>query len=100
MPLIVSSGTDLWDAYLAQLSDREIHGPVLPMLREVLTAAIAAMGDDWLRRFPATRGLIARTPVLRDHSDLASPAVQRRVAEVLATRLGACGLAAPPSSSP
>jgi hypothetical protein len=78
MPLIVSSGTDLWDAYLAQLSDREIHGPVLPMRREVLTATIAAMGDAWLRRFLATRGLIARTPVLRDHSDLASLGLMTR----------------------
>lgn len=83
----LAAETDLWDAYIAELADSELHGPVLTTLREALTGTVSAMGDDWLRRFLATRGLIARTPVLRDRSDLASLAAGRRIVEVLESKL-------------
>jgi AcrR family transcriptional regulator len=84
----LAAETELWDAYADQLSECELHGPVLTVLRDALTATVSGMGDDWLRRFLATRGLIARTPPLRDRSDLASLAVQRRVVEFLEAKLG------------
>lgn len=84
----LAAETELWDTYVAALVDREMHGSVLTELRDALTATIGGMGDDWLRRFLATRGLVARTPVLWDRSDLTSLAVQRRIADVLATKLG------------
>lgn len=83
----LAAETDLWDACAAELSERELRGHLLTVLRDALTATVAQMGDEWLRRFLATRGLIARTPALRDRSDLTSLAAQRRIAEVLEARL-------------
>lgn len=84
----LAAETELWDAYIADLSGRELRGPVLTVLRDALTATVAQMGDEWLRRFLATRGLIARTPPLRDRSDLSSLATQQRIVELLEARLG------------
>lgn len=53
-----------------------------------LSAAVAGMGQDWDERFLATRGLIARTPALREHSVLSSMLVQERLVEVLEIKLG------------
>jgi AcrR family transcriptional regulator len=79
---------ELWDAYVAELEARDIHGPVLAALRDALTTAIAGLGEDWDRRFIATRGLAARTPTLRDHSIVASINAQERLVEVLEGKLG------------
>lgn len=84
----LAAETELWDAYVTAVVDRDIRGRVLPALRDALTATVSAMGDEWLRRFLATRGLIARTPVLRDRSDLASLVVQRRIVDALSVELG------------
>lgn len=83
----LAAETELWDAYVAALGERGVHGPVLDALCDALTATLSAMGDEWLRRFLATRGLIARTPALRDRSDLASLAVRRRIVETLSDQL-------------
>lgn len=79
----LAAESDLWDACIAALDARELNGPVLAALHDVLTATVSGMGDDWLRRFLATRGLLARTPALRDRSDLASLAAHHRIADVL-----------------
>ncbi|WIV57932.1 TetR family transcriptional regulator [Amycolatopsis nalaikhensis] len=79
---------ELWDAYVAEVAGRELHGPVLDFLRETLVAAIRGLGDDWDRRFLATRGLIARTPALWDRSLLRSITVQTRLVNELETKLG------------
>ncbi len=84
----LAAETELWDAYVDQLGRREIRGNVLAGLRDALITTVREMGDDWLRRFLATRGLIARTPALRDRSDLVSLTVQRRIAGVLEGKLG------------
>jgi AcrR family transcriptional regulator len=83
----LAAETDLWDAYVATLEDRGVRGNVLGALRDALTATLSAMGDEWLRRFLATRGLIARTPALRDRSELVSLAARRRIVETLADQL-------------
>lgn len=79
---------ELWDAYVAEVEARELHGPVLDFLRETLVAAIKGLGEDWDRRFLATRGLIGRTPVLWDRSLLLSVTVQSRLITELEIRLG------------
>jgi AcrR family transcriptional regulator len=84
----LAAETELWDAYLRHLAEREWHGSVLTALRDVLTDTVRAMGDDWLRRFLATRGLIARTPALRAASDATGIETQDRIVEVLDTALG------------
>ncbi|BCJ34186.1 TetR family transcriptional regulator [Actinocatenispora thailandica] len=88
----LAAETQLWEAYLRRLSEREFGGSVLAVLRDTLIDTIRAMGDEWLRRFLATRGLIARTPALRAASDAAGIQTQYRVVEVLDTALGGGGL--------
>jgi len=83
----LAAETELWDAYVAALTGRPVHGHVLTALRDALTGTLTAMGDDWPRRFLATRGLIARTPVLRDRSDQLSLATRSRIAEALRDEL-------------
>lgn len=87
----LAAETELWDAYVATLGERGVRGPVLDALRDALTATLSQMGDEWLRRFLATRGLIARTPTLRDRSDLVSLTVRRRIVETLGDELGISG---------
>jgi AcrR family transcriptional regulator len=84
----LAAETELWDAYVARVARTDISGPILTALREVLSDTVMAMGDDWDRRYVATRGLASRTPALRDYSDLTSIAVQRRLVEVLEDQLG------------
>ncbi|MEV6712583.1 TetR/AcrR family transcriptional regulator [Lentzea sp. NPDC051208] len=79
---------ELWDAYVAEVAAGELHGPVLDFLRRTLVAAIAGLGEEWDRRFLATRGLIARTPALWDRSLLNSVTVQTRLVAELETKLG------------
>ncbi|WP_028925310.1 TetR/AcrR family transcriptional regulator [Pseudonocardia acaciae] len=83
----IAAETELWEAYLDRLERREPHGTVLTELCATLTETIAAMGEEWSWRFLATRGLAARTPALRDHSDLTSLIVQRRLVEILEAKL-------------
>lgn len=87
----LAAETELWDAYVAALAGHDMHGPVIETLRDALTATLSVMGDEWLRRFLATRGLIARTPALRDRSDLVSLAARRRIVETLSDELGIDG---------
>lgn len=82
---------ELWEALVADLCRREIHGTLLGVLRESMLDSIRDMGEDWERRFIATRGLAARTPVLRDFSELSSIRVQRQLVEVLEEKLGIDG---------
>jgi AcrR family transcriptional regulator len=83
----LAAETELWDAYCDRLSGREIHGNVLDVLRDALTTAVCDMDDEWLRRFVATRGLIARTPALSERSDATSIATQQRLVEILESTL-------------
>lgn len=84
----LAAEAELWEAYVAELGKREVHGPVLDALRDALSNAVVGLGDDWDRRFIATRRLAAHTPVLREHSILMSIAAQDRVVEVLEAKLG------------
>lgn len=82
---------ELWDAYLAELAAREVHGPVLAVLREALSATLTELGDEWIRRFLPTRRLADRTPVLRDRSLQLSMIAQERIVEILERKTGIDG---------
>jgi AcrR family transcriptional regulator len=84
----LAAETELWDAYVDEVHGRQIHSTVLDALREALVSTVTSMDEDWLRRFLATRGLIARTPALRDRSDLTSLTIQDRLAKTLEEKLG------------
>lgn len=83
----IAAETELWDAYVEEVAQREIRGPALAVLREAMSATVLAMGREWMRRFLATRGLAARSPAVRDHSDLTSLVVERRLVELLERKL-------------
>jgi len=84
----LAAESELWDAYVLRVAVLDPHGPLLDALRAALSATITGLGDDWTRRFIATRGLIARTPALGDRSTLLSFTVQGRIVEQLEDKLG------------
>ncbi len=79
---------ELWEAFVAEVAAREVHGPVLDVLRAALADAVTGLGPDWDERFLATRGLLARTPALWDRSIVLSMGAQDRVVAQLEERLG------------
>lgn len=79
---------ELWDGYAGRLAATEVSGPVLATLRNVLLETIDAMDTEWERRYLATRGLIARTPALRDYSDLSSLKMHERLVVAIEEKTG------------
>jgi AcrR family transcriptional regulator len=79
---------ELWEAFVAEVAAREVHGPVLDLLRGALADAVTGLGPDWDERFLATRGLLARTPALWDRSIALSMGAQDRVVAQLEEKLG------------
>lgn len=59
---------ELWSAYLADLAERPLQGPLLAIQQAVLTDTLAAMPDDWADRFTASRRIAEATPALNAHS--------------------------------
>jgi AcrR family transcriptional regulator len=78
---------ELWEAFVAEVAAREVHGPVLDVLHAALADAVTGLGPDWDERFLATRGLLARTPALWDRSIVLSMAAQDRVVGQLEEKL-------------
>jgi AcrR family transcriptional regulator len=58
----IEAEAELWTAYLAALSDRELVGPVLGELHQALAGAVAGLDPGWEQRFLATRRLIMAEP--------------------------------------
>lgn len=83
----MAAEAELWDAYVADVAARDIHGPVLTVLRAALSAVILGLSEGWEQRFMTTRYLAARTPALWDHSQLASINVQEQLVAELETKL-------------
>ncbi|MCE7082460.1 TetR family transcriptional regulator [Streptomyces sp. ST2-7A] len=84
----IAAEAELWDAYVEELASTELTGSVLTALHTALISTITGMGDDWDKRFLATRRLIAGTPALRRHSTMLSFQVQERLVEELERQLG------------
>jgi AcrR family transcriptional regulator len=58
----IEAETELWTAYLAALSERELSGPVLGELHQAVAEAVAGLDPGWDQRFLATRRLIIAEP--------------------------------------
>src|SRR5580704_17262281 len=62
----IEAEAELWTAYLAALTDRELSGAILSELHQTLTEAVTGLDPGWDDRFVATRRLIAaESPLLR-----------------------------------
>jgi hypothetical protein len=46
--------TELWDAYVDELTCSAADGPLIDLLRSALVAALTRMDSDWERRLVAT----------------------------------------------
>src|SRR5580700_4781654 len=58
----IEAETELWTAYLAALSERELSGPVLGELHQAVAETVAGLDPGWDQRFLATRRLIIAEP--------------------------------------
>lgn len=80
--------TELWTTYIAEIGARPLTGPLLDVYQDTLFVALDRMGDDWGRRFTASRQLTERTPTLLAHSLRRCAELTDQVVEVVAGRLG------------
>ena len=89
----IAAETELWDAYIDAVDASSIKGNVLAFLKKVLIATLRAMDEDWDQRFLVTRRIVAHTgdSALYDHSELASLRAQRRLIDLIGTKLGVNG---------
>ena len=83
----IDAEAELWAAYLAGLSARELSGPVLGELHQALAAAVTGLGQDWDERFVATRRLIAAEPALLKYVEHYRAGVKDQTAASLAGKL-------------
>ncbi|WP_067695049.1 TetR/AcrR family transcriptional regulator [Nocardia jejuensis] len=83
----VEAENELWTGYLDALTDRELTGPVLTALRDILTDTATALPPDWDQRYIATRRLILTAPSLLGHVDYTRSGVETQVAQQLTTKL-------------
>lgn len=58
----IEAEAELWTAYLTALADRELSGPVLAELHQILAGTIARLDPGWDDRFLATRRVIIAEP--------------------------------------
>lgn len=79
---------ELWATYLAEIRVRPLTGPLLAVYQDTFFVALHRMGDDWERRFTASRRLTDRTPALLAPSLRHCAELTDQVAEVVAGRLG------------
>jgi AcrR family transcriptional regulator len=84
----VEAETEVWAAYLAALEERELDGLLLAELRDVLTAAAAALEPGWDQRYVATRQLVLTAPALLAYVEHHRSGVEKQVAACLAGKLG------------
>ncbi|MFE3442166.1 TetR/AcrR family transcriptional regulator [Nocardia sp. NPDC059180] len=83
----IEAETELWTGYLDALADRELTGPVLTALCDVLTDAAAALPEDWDERYLATRRLALTAPSVLGHIDYTRSGVENQVVARLTAEL-------------
>ncbi|QNE22117.1 TetR family transcriptional regulator [Kribbella qitaiheensis] len=83
----IEAENELWTGYLDALADRELTGPVLTALRDILTDTVTALPQDWAQRYIATRRLILTAPSLLGHVDYIRSGVKTQVAKQLTDKL-------------
>jgi AcrR family transcriptional regulator len=89
----IATETELWEAYIDDVSSCDVEGNILGFLRDVLATSLRGMEVDWDQRFLVTRRIVASagSSVLYDHSELASLRAQRQLIDVLGGKLGIDG---------
>jgi AcrR family transcriptional regulator len=83
----IEAEAELWTAYLAALTDRELSGVVLAELQDTLVRTAAALERDWDRRYVATRRLILTAPALLAYVDHYRTGAEQEVIACLAGKL-------------
>jgi AcrR family transcriptional regulator len=83
----IEAEAELWTAYLAELAGRELSGPVLGELHQVLATAVTGLASDWDERFVATRRLLAAEPALLRYVEHYRAGVKDSIAACLAGKL-------------
>jgi AcrR family transcriptional regulator len=83
----IEAETELWQAYLTALADRELSGPILSELHQALVAATAGLDPGWDERFLATRRLIAAESALLRYIEYYRTQIKRQVVTCLAGKL-------------
>jgi AcrR family transcriptional regulator len=83
----IEAEAELWSAYLAALTDRELSGAILSELHQTLAAAVAGLDSGWDQRFLATRRLIAGEPALLRYVEHYRAQIKGQVAGCLAGKL-------------
>lgn len=83
----IEAETELWQAYLTALADRELSGPILSELHQTLSAAAAGLDPGWDERFLATRRLIAAEPALLRYVEYYRTQIKNQVIARLAGKL-------------
>src|SRR5580700_3220655 len=76
----IEAEAELWTAYLAALTERELSGPVLSELHQTLGAAVAGLDPGWDERFLATRRLIAAESALLSYVEHYRAGIRGQVA--------------------
>jgi AcrR family transcriptional regulator len=83
----IEAEAELWSAYLAALSGRELSGEILEALHQSLAVAIASLEPSWDQRFLATRRLVAVEPALLGYLDHYRAEVKNQLVALLAHKL-------------
>ncbi|MFF5205051.1 TetR family transcriptional regulator [Streptosporangium sp. NPDC000396] len=84
----IEAETELWSAYLADLTNRELSGRVLAELQDALAATAAALEPGWDERYVATRRLILTAPALLAYVEHYRSGIRQQVIACLAGKLG------------
>src|SRR5215471_1418571 len=83
----IEAEAELWTAYLAALTGRDLSGPVLSELHQTLAAAATGLDPGWDDRFVATRRVIAAEPALLRYVEHYRAGIKGQVAACLADKL-------------
>jgi len=83
----IEAEAELWTAYLAALTGRDLSGPILSELHQTLAAAAAGLDPGWDERFVATRRMIAAEPALLRYVEHYRAGIKDQVVACLADRL-------------
>ena len=83
----IEAEAELWTAYLAALAGRDLSGPVLSELHQMLAAAATGLDVGWDERFVATRRVIAAEPALLRYVEHYRAGIKDQVVACLADKL-------------
>ena len=83
----IEAEAELWAAYLAALAGRDLSGPVLSELHQMLAAAATGLDVGWDERFVATRRVIAAEPALLRYVEHYRAGIKDQVVACLADKL-------------